>query len=91
MARWRYFFTTQRDEGENSVVGNLCRSDEEGPELNAQLLTRSGRWTKYEFLERYHILGTMDRDYVWITEERARQLVAEFVSDGSIATAPDEP
>ena len=91
MPTWRYFFTTHRDDGPESMVLDLCRSDEEGRDLNAQILNRTGRWLPYDFLERYHIIGTMEHDYVWITEERARELVADFLADGSLAAAPDEP
>ena len=91
MTTWRYFFTTPQDRGEDSLVRNIGRTDEEGPRHNAQVLDKGGEWVDSDFLERYHLLGTTDWEYVWVTPDRARELIDTKVSSGRISQAPDEP
>ena len=91
MTTWRYFFTTPQDIGEDSHVRALGRTDEEGPRHNAQVLGKDGTWSRWDFLERYHLLGSNDIDYVWVTVDRARSIVADKVAGGRVAQAPDEP
>ena len=91
MSTWRYFFTTPQDRGEQSVVRAVGRCDEEGPRHNAEVLGKTGEWSSWDFLERYHLLGSTDMDYVWITPEQARQLIADKVAAGRISQAPDQP
>ena len=48
-------------------------------------------WSDSNYLERYYLLGTNDNDYVEIPEERALEIIEEWVSLGRLARGPDEP
>jgi hypothetical protein len=59
--------------------------------LNAQTLGRGIVWVDSEFLQRYHLRGTSDYDYVEITEDRAIEIIEEWVASGRLPRRPDEP
>ena len=91
MTSWRYFFTTPQDRGADSIIRNLGRTDEDGPRHNAQMLNGEAEWAPSEFLERYHLLGSTDKDYVFVPETRAREIIDGWLSEGKLPHAPTEP
>ena len=81
-ARWDYF-RVHSGSVEHGPPRGLGRTDPDGPRWNCQMLGRSG-WVESEYLARYHIVGTNENDYVAITEEEARRVVADLVSQGRV-------
>jgi hypothetical protein len=55
------------------------------------MLDREARWVRSDFLERYHILGTNENDYVEISEQRAIEIIGEWVTSAALPRWPDEP
>jgi hypothetical protein len=90
VTRWRHFYVTRGDHVRNPVPRSLGRSDEDGVQYNAEMLDRAARWQWSEFLMRYHLRGTNENDYVWITEPEARAIIDTWVSEGRLPHAPGE-
>ena len=92
MTSWTYFYVVDGAATEDSVPRALGRTDADGPRFNAQVLDRrAGCWVASEFLQRYHLLGTNEDDYVEIPVERAREIVDAWTSSGRLPGRPDEP
>ena len=81
-ARWEYF-RVYSGSAETGRPRGLGRTDPDGPRWNCQMLGRSG-WVESEYLARYHVIGTNEDEYVALTEDEARQVVADLVSQGRV-------
>jgi hypothetical protein len=44
-----------------------------------------------DYLLRFHPLGTNEDDYVEISEDRAIEIIDEWVASGRLPRRPDEP
>ena len=88
MTHWRFFFTTFEDRGADSAFDQLGRCDFEGAKYNSDLLDGSGRWWHSTFLA-YHGTRLGDsRKPIWITRDRAEELVAELLASGRLVVPP---
>lgn len=91
MTRWKYFAITFGDADRDPIPRALGRTDEEGTQWNAQTLDGDAEWVDSEFLRRLHLRGTTDKDYAFVTEERAAEIIGAWVSSGRLPHAPAEP
>jgi hypothetical protein len=91
MMNWQYFYKVYGRATPDIPPRALGRTDKDGPRYNAEMLSRESEWIRSEFLERYYILGTNEDDYVEISEERAIEIIEEWVSSGRLPRWPDEP
>jgi hypothetical protein len=91
MRTWQYFFVTDGEATPAARPVGLGRTDRDGVQYNAEMLGRHAVWIPSEFLMRYHLRGTNEDDYVEISEERAIEIVEEWVSSGIIPHWPEEP
>jgi hypothetical protein len=91
MGEWRYFYKVYGDANVNDRPRALGRTDPSGHKYNAQMLGRDSKWIRSEFLERYHLLGTNEDDYVEISDDRALDIIEEWVASGRLPRWPDEP
>ena len=91
MTAWQYFYVVDGPATPDAAPVALGRTDRDGPPHNAQMLNRRAAWVPSEFLQRYHLLGTNEDDYVEISDERAREIVTEWTASGRLASRPDEP
>ena len=91
MTDWQYFYIVSGTARPDSKPYGLGRTDRDGQQYNAQTLGRGVQWVNSEYLLRYHLLGTNENDYVEIAEDRAIELIGEWVASGRITRWPDEP
>lgn len=91
MARWQYFYKIYGDVNSDEQPRALGRTDIDGPKYNAQMLVRPADWTWSDFLVRYHLLGSNDDEYAMISEDRAVEIIEDWVTSGRLAQWPDEP
>lgn len=80
MTRWKYFYVTDGDHTRNPEPRGLGRTDEDAYQYNAQMLDRESTWASSEFLARYHLRGTNENDYVWITEGEALDIIETWLT-----------
>ena len=80
---WQYF-RIYFGSAERGRPKGLGRTDPDGPRWNCQTLGRGGVWVESEYLARYHVIGTNEDDYVPISEDEAREVVAGLVAEGRI-------
>jgi hypothetical protein len=88
---WQYFYKARGQADPAKPPRALGRTDRGGPPYNAQMLDRDAEWVHSDFLARYWINGSNDDDYVEIPEERALEIIEEWVTSGRLPRWPDEP
>jgi hypothetical protein len=91
MTVWQYFYIVDGKVTDGAPPVGLGRRDTEASRYNAQILTPDAQWVRSDFLQRYHINGTNEDDYVETSEDEARRIIASWVSSGRLSHAPDEP
>jgi hypothetical protein len=91
MNRWQYFCVTSGKSINDGEPRGLGRTDRDGPPYNAQTIGRGTVWVESEWVQRYHLRGTSDHDYVEISEDRAIEIIEEWVASGLLPHRPDEP
>jgi hypothetical protein len=91
MRDWQYFYRVLGRAHTGAQPRGLGRHDRSGPQYNAEMLNREARWVRSEFLERYYLLGTNEDDYVEIPEDRAIEIIEDWVASGRLTQWPDEP
>jgi hypothetical protein len=91
MTSWQYFYKIYGDANSDEQPRALGRTDADGPKYNAQMLVRPAEWMSSDFLVRYHLLGSNDDDYVKISEDRAIEIIEDWVASGRLTRWPDEP
>jgi hypothetical protein len=91
MTHWQYFYVTDGRATPTAPPDGIGRTDRDGPQYNAEMLSREGQWRRSEFLMRYHWRGTTEDDYVEVSQERAIEIIEEWVASGRLSRWPDEP
>jgi hypothetical protein len=91
MTNWQYFYVTDGRATPTTPPDGIGRTDLAGPQYNAEMLDREGRWRASEFLMRYHWRGTTEDDHVKISEERAIEIIGKWVRARRLSRWPDEP
>lgn len=92
MPRWQYFVITppRAVELDPSRL-RFARRDLDGDPHNCETLQTPGVWRSSDFLERYYVLGSTDKDIVDLTRERIADLIRQAVQLGRFQDAPADP
>ena len=92
MPRWQYFVITppRALELDPSRL-RFARRDLDGDIHNCETLQTPGVWRTSDFLERYYVLGSTDKDMVDQMPEQIADLIRRAVELGRFQDAPVDP
>lgn len=69
------YFALIRDGGTAENATGLVRRVHTSPRPTDEAIGNDLQWHPSDYLERYYVLGSMDREHVEITEEQATDLL----------------